>query len=149
MNFVIYFLLTCVLSIWQRFFFYKDVGACFGNCFLVSHGSLMSCNIISKCGKDSLMFQNPFLVRIPYSFQLHKEPNKSEHSTTTQKHPNLAGSRGKISEVKKVRKGDENCVEKPKQQPNFYAREDKVISVFLTYKQMILLVCKDINSSAF
>ena len=27
----------------------------------------MSCNIISKCGKDSLMFQNPFLIRIPYS----------------------------------------------------------------------------------
>ena len=24
--------------------------------FLVSQGSLMSCNIISKCGKDSLMF---------------------------------------------------------------------------------------------
>jgi hypothetical protein len=27
----------------------------------------MSCNIISKCGKDSLMFKNPFLIRIPYS----------------------------------------------------------------------------------
>ena len=27
-------------------------------------GCLMSCNIISKCGKDSLMFQNPFLIRI-------------------------------------------------------------------------------------
>jgi hypothetical protein len=47
-------------------FSYKDVGACFGN-FLVPQGSLMSCNIISKCGKDSLMFQNPFLIRIPYS----------------------------------------------------------------------------------
>jgi hypothetical protein len=27
--------------------------------FLVPQGFLMSCNIISKCGKDSLMFQNP------------------------------------------------------------------------------------------
>jgi hypothetical protein len=35
---------------------------------LVSQGSVMSCNIISKCGNDSLMFYNPFLVRIPYSF---------------------------------------------------------------------------------
>ena len=35
---------------------------------LVSQGSVMSCNIISKCGKDSLMFHNPFLIRIPYSF---------------------------------------------------------------------------------
>jgi hypothetical protein len=31
MNFVIYFLLTCGLSIWQGSFSYKDVGACFGN----------------------------------------------------------------------------------------------------------------------
>jgi hypothetical protein len=23
----------------------------------------MSCSIISKCGKDSLMFHNPFLIR--------------------------------------------------------------------------------------
>jgi hypothetical protein len=36
--------------------------------------------------------------------------NKSDHSTTTQKHPNLAESGGK-TRVKKVRKGDENCVE--------------------------------------
>ena len=46
-------------------FSYKDVGACFVN-FLVPQGSLMSL-LISKCGKDSLMFQNPFLIRIPYS----------------------------------------------------------------------------------
>jgi hypothetical protein len=26
------------------------------------------CNIVSKCGKDSLMFQNSFLTRIPYSY---------------------------------------------------------------------------------
>jgi len=50
-------------------------------------------------------------------------PNKSNHSTTTQKHPNLAESRGKTRGVKKVSKGDENCVEKLKKQPNFYARE--------------------------
>jgi len=66
MNFVIYFLLTCELPIWLGFFSYKDVAAGFGN-FLVPQGSLMSCNIISKCGKISLMFQNPFLIRIPYS----------------------------------------------------------------------------------
>ena len=53
-------------SIWQGSFSYKDMGVCFGN-FLVPQGSLMRCNIISKCGKDSLMFKNPFLIRIPYS----------------------------------------------------------------------------------
>jgi hypothetical protein len=60
------FHLTCGLPIWLEFFSYKDVAAGYGN-FLVPQGSLMSCNIISKCGKDSLMFQNPFLIRIPYS----------------------------------------------------------------------------------
>jgi len=52
-------------------------------------------------------------------------------------------SGGKIREVKKVRKGDENCVEKPKQQPKFYAIEGKVSSIFFTNKPMILLVCKE------
>ena len=103
----------------------------------------MSCNIISKCGNDALMFHNPFLVRIPYSFQLHKEPNKSEHWNTTKKHPNLAESGGKIREVNKVRKGDENCVEKLKKQPNFFSRAGKVRSVFFTNKPMILVVCKE------
>jgi hypothetical protein len=76
------------------------------------------------------MFQNPFHIKIPYSLWLHKEQNKSEISTTTQKLPNLARSGGKIREVKKVRKGDRNWVGKPKQQPNFYAIEGKVRSVF-------------------
>jgi hypothetical protein len=66
MNFVIYFHLTYELPIWLEFFSYRDVAAGYSN-FLVQQGSLMSCNIISKCGKDSLMFQNPFLIRIPYS----------------------------------------------------------------------------------
>ena len=66
MNFVIYFYLTCGLPISLGFFSYKYVAAGFGN-FLVPQGSLISCNIISKCGKESLMFQNPFLIRIPYS----------------------------------------------------------------------------------
>jgi hypothetical protein len=44
----------------------------------------------------------------------------------------LGGSGGKIREVKKVRKGDENCAEKPKQLPNFFAIESKVRSVFFT-----------------
>jgi hypothetical protein len=37
----------------------------FGN-FLVPQESLMTCNIISKSGNDLLMFQNCFLIRIPY-----------------------------------------------------------------------------------
>ena len=49
----------------QGSFSYKDVGVCFRN-FLLPQGSLMSCNIIFKCGNDSLMFQNTFLIRIPY-----------------------------------------------------------------------------------
>jgi len=69
-------------------------------------------------------------------------PNKSDHSTTTQKHANLAVSGGKTRGVKKVRKGDENCVEKLKKQPNFYAREGEVKSAFFTNKPMILLVYK-------
>ena len=64
-NYVIYFFFTSGLPIWQGSFSSKDVGACLGN-FLVPQGSLMSCNIISKCGKDSLMFQNRFLIRISY-----------------------------------------------------------------------------------
>jgi hypothetical protein len=50
MNFVIYFLLTYELPIWLGFFSYKDVTACFGN-LLALQGSLMSCNIVFKCGK--------------------------------------------------------------------------------------------------
>ena len=65
-DFVIYFHLTCGLPIWLGFFSYKDVVAGFGN-FLVPQGFLMSCNIIYKCDSDSLMFQNPFVIRIPYS----------------------------------------------------------------------------------
>ena len=42
--------------------------------------------------------------------------------------------------MKKVSKGDENCVEKVKKQPNFYAREGGVRSAFFTNKPMILLV---------
>jgi hypothetical protein len=70
-------------------------------------------------------------------------PNKSNHSTTTQKHPNLVESGGKTRGVKKVSKGDENCVEKLKKQPNFYAREGEVRSAFFTNKPMNLLVYKE------
>ncbi|XP_073262489.1 uncharacterized protein [Populus alba] len=45
--------------------------------------------------------------------------------------------------VKKVSKCDENCVEKLKKQPNFYAREGEVRSAFFTNKPMILLVYKE------
>jgi hypothetical protein len=66
MNFVIYILLTSGLPIYQWSFSYKDMKACFVN-FLVLQGFSMGCNIISDYGKDSLMFQNHFLIIIPYS----------------------------------------------------------------------------------
>ncbi|KAL3582921.1 hypothetical protein D5086_017253 [Populus alba] len=71
-------------------------------------------------------------------------PNKSNHSTTTQKHPNLAKSGGKTRGVNKVSKCDEDCVEKLKKQPIFYAREGEVRSAFFTNKPMILLVYKEV-----
>ena len=45
--------------------------------------------------------------------------------------------------MKKVRKGGENCVEKLKKQPNFYAREGEVRFVFFTNMPMILLSYKE------
>ena len=45
--------------------------------------------------------------------------------------------------MKKVKKSDENCVEKLKKQPNFYAREGEVIFAYFTNKPMILLVYKE------
>jgi hypothetical protein len=69
MNFVIYLLLICGFSIWKGSFSYKDVAAYFKN-FLVLQGSLMSYNIIFKCGKDSLMskilFLQKFLIHPSY-----------------------------------------------------------------------------------
>jgi hypothetical protein len=49
-SFVIYFLLTCGLPIWQQSFSYKEMAACFGN-LLTLQGSLMGCNIVSKWQK--------------------------------------------------------------------------------------------------
>ena len=72
-NFVIYFHLTCGLPIWLGFFSYKDVAAGFRN-FLVPQGSLMSCNIISKCGKDSYCFRILFL----YGFIIHPSYTRKE-----------------------------------------------------------------------
>jgi len=66
MNFVIHFLLTCGLYIFQGSFSNKDVTTYFEN-FLVVQGFLMGCDIIFKCDEYSLMFQNYFLTRIPYS----------------------------------------------------------------------------------
>ena len=45
--------------------------------------------------------------------------------------------------MKKVRKSDENCVEKLKKQPSFYAREGEVRSAYFITKPMILLVYKE------
>ena len=72
----------------------------------------------------------------------HPNANKSDHSTPTQKYPNLVESGGKTRGEKKVRKCDENCVEKLEKQPNFYAREGEVKSEYFTNKPMILLVYK-------
>lgn len=74
---------------------------------------------------------------------LANSPNKSDHSTTPQKHPNLAESGGKTRGEKKVRKSNENCVEKLEKQPNFYAREGEVRSAYFANKPMILLVYKE------
>jgi hypothetical protein len=38
---------------------------------------------------------------------------------------------------------DENCMEKLKKQPNFYAKEDEIRFVFFTNKPMILLVYEE------
>ena len=65
-NFVIYFFLICGLFIWKKSFSYKDMTACFEN-LLVLQRSLMGCNIIFNCGKDSLIFQNLLITRISYS----------------------------------------------------------------------------------
>jgi hypothetical protein len=69
-------------------------------------------------------------------------PNKSDHLTTTQKHLKLAKSGSKTRGVKKVRKYDENHIEKLKKQLIFYARVGEVNFVFFTNKLMILLVYK-------
>jgi hypothetical protein len=58
-NFVIYFLWTCGLSIWLGFFSYKDVAAGFGN-FIVLQEYLMG--IVSMCGMDSILIWNSYGV---------------------------------------------------------------------------------------
>ena len=73
----------------------------------------------------------------------HRNTNKSDHFTTTQIYPNLVESGGKTRGEKKVRKSDENCVEKLEKQPNFYAREGEVRFACFTNKPMILLVYKE------
>ena len=85
-------------------------------------------------------------IRPPIQTQTNIRPTLQTNQTIrpqTQKHPNLAESGGKTRGVKKVRKGDGNCVEKLKKQPNFYAREGEVRSVFFTNKPTILLVYKE------
>jgi hypothetical protein len=46
--------------------------------------------------------------------------------------------------VKKVRVRNDNCVEKLKKQPNFYARKGGIKSMFYTNKSIILLVYKEV-----
>jgi hypothetical protein len=77
MNFIIYFLLICGLFIWRESFSYKDMTACLGN-FLILQESLMGCNIIFKCDKNLLMFQNHFLKRISYLSWQYKEKNNND-----------------------------------------------------------------------
>ena len=73
----------------------------------------------------------------------HPNTNKPDHLTTAQKHPNLVERGGKKRGEKKVRKSDENCVEKLNKQPNFSSREGEVTSAYFTNKPMILLVYKE------
>ena len=54
----------------------------------------------------------------------------------------MVESGGKTGGVKKVKKGDKNCVEKLKKQLIFYAREDEVRFIFFTNRPMILLMYK-------
>ena len=51
--------------------------ACLGN-FLILQESLMGCNIIFKCDKNLLMFQNHFLKRISYLSWQYKEKNNND-----------------------------------------------------------------------
>jgi len=46
-------------------------------------------------------------------------PNTNKHFATTQKHPNLANSEGKIRGMKKVNKCDEDCMEELKKKIQF------------------------------
>ena len=55
----------------------------------------------------------------------------------------MVESEGKKREEKKVRKSAENCVEKQKKQPNFYARKGEGRSAYFTNKPMILLVYRE------
>ena len=111
--------------------------------FFVSQGSLMICNIISKYGKDSLLFQNRFSSKDSLFILVTKGKKQIRTLDHYSKTPKSRREWGKIREVKKVLKGDETFVEKLKKQPNFYAREGKVGSVFFTNKPMILVVCKE------
>ena len=70
--------------------------------------------------------------------------NKSNHLAITQKHLNLAESRGNIKKVNKVNMCDKNSLKKIKKQPNFYVKESEARSVFFTNKPMILLVYKKV-----
>jgi len=66
MNFIIYFLFDLWTSLYDNeHFLIRMIQLVFGN-FLALEASLMGYNVIFKCGKDSLMFQNSFLTRIPY-----------------------------------------------------------------------------------
>jgi hypothetical protein len=65
-NFVIYFLLTCGLPIWQGSFSYKDMTACFGN-LLALQRSLMCSNIVSKWQGFINVSKSFFLQGFPYS----------------------------------------------------------------------------------
>jgi hypothetical protein len=102
-----------------------------------------------KGREDSARIQNTIITHLATHPNTNKylanTPDKSDHhSATTKKHPNIVESGGMTRGVKKVKKGDENCVKKLKKQPNFYARKGEVKSVFFTNKPIILLVYKEV-----
>jgi hypothetical protein len=102
-----------------------------------------------KGREDSARIQNTIITHLATHPNTNKylvnTPDKSDHhSATTKKHPNIFESGGMTRGVKKVKKGDENCVKKLKKQPTFYARKGEVKSVFFTNKPIILLVYKEV-----
>jgi hypothetical protein len=85
------------------------------------------CNSFSHLSKHKQTFDQYFKQIRPFSH-----------------YRNLAKSGDKTRGVKKVSKYDENYVEKLKKQPNFYAKECEVRSIFFTNKPMILLVYNEV-----
>jgi hypothetical protein len=75
MNFFIYFLLTCELSIWLEFFSYKNMPDGFEN-FLVLQGYLMGNNIVSMCGRQHINVESLWCMETVILYSLNKFPSQ-------------------------------------------------------------------------